>query len=139
MQKQFADRAFPLMETKEPTLFYVIRHSNAQSNLKSQLFSLLQALLDSSPISRQTMPLEKDGEPLKPKSLSTFNLNDVLGQFLRFLHLILICCLQEEGKRAHMYPTNPSLKAGAATGESTNIYFDRKTYIQIVKVMQTLL
>ena len=82
------------------------------------------------------MPLEKVGDIDKQK-VSTFNIIDVLGQFLRFMHMILICSLQEQSKKANMYPTNPHLNQNVNLINSD--FFDRQTYIQIVKVMQTLI
>lgn len=53
------------------------------------------------------MPLEKDEVAPKAKALSTFNMTEILGQFIRYMHLYLMCSLQEEGKKANLYPTNP--------------------------------
>ena len=69
----------------------------------------MQQLIEASPIQSQTMPLEKENEDSKPKTSAVFKMVDILGQFLRYMHLILICSLQEENKRANMYPTNPYL------------------------------
>ena len=57
------------------------------------------------------------------------------------MHLILICLLHEEGKRAHLYPTNINVKVQQPTTivASNNIYFDRQTFVQIVKVVATLI
>lgn len=63
------------------------------------------------------MNLEKVSEGHKQ---STFNMTDILGQFLRFMHLILICFLSEESKKANMYPTNPNL-----VNDQANLFFDR--------------
>jgi len=71
------------------------------------------------------MPLEKENDNLiKQKGTSTFSMQDVLGQFIRFLHLILICSLQEEGKKANLYPTNPQL-ANLDHSINSNKFFDR--------------
>jgi hypothetical protein len=64
-------------------------------------------------------------------------MSDVIGQFLRFLHYVLIISLSEGTQTAHLYPTNPKQelqKLVAAVG-----YFDRQTYVQILKVIQTLI
>lgn len=50
-QKDFGSEVFPLIEKNEPTLLYVIRHKTTQSNLKCQLYGLLQVLYEASPIS----------------------------------------------------------------------------------------
>jgi hypothetical protein len=52
-------------------------------------------------------------------------MNDILGQFLRFLHLIMMCVINEEGQRAKYYPTNKGDDAVPPDGE----FFDRLTYI----------
>lgn len=64
-------------------------------------------------------------------------MNDILGQFLRYLHIILICNLQYETKSAHLYPTNSQLAKPEV--ESGGQYFDRQTFIQIVKLLQALI
>jgi hypothetical protein len=70
----------------------------------------MQVLLEYSEISKQTMQLEKDENTKQfQQHLSLFNITDYLGQFLRFLHLILINHLEEQSESAHLYPTNPSL------------------------------
>lgn len=82
---------------------------------------LLHQMLDKSQISMPNFQLEKEIDPSK----STYNINDVLGQFLRFLHLILICMLHEESKLANMYPTNPNNNDNHAKGT----FFDRQSYL----------
>ena len=71
-------------------------------------------------------------------------MTEVLGQFLRFAHYILICFLHEEAKYAHLYPTsfanNRSQKSGEAPGEKEGQvqFFDRQSYIQAIRTMKTL-
>jgi len=45
-------------------------------------------------------------------------MSDILGQFLRYLHYILIGCLKEGLQTAHLYPSNPK-------AENLSKYFDR--------------
>ena len=72
-------------------------------------------------------------------------MNDTLGQFIRYLHYILIIFLQEETLRAKYYPgakhTLKTLTKGQQEKkeEMENKYFDRQTFIQIVKVIQCLI
>jgi hypothetical protein len=103
MQQEFRDKAFKFMETQEPTLFYVIRQSNNQSQLKSSVYTTLQTILESQIISKLNFELEDDAN----KQKSYFQMSDVLGQFLRFMHYLLIISLHEGTSNAHLYPTNP--------------------------------
>jgi hypothetical protein len=71
-------------------------------------------------------------------------MTEVLGQFLRFAHYILICFLHEEAKHAHLYPTsftnNRTQKGGEAPGDKEGQvqFFDRQSYIQVIRTMKTL-
>jgi len=104
------------------------------SHLKCSLFKTIQVLLEHSGISKQTLPLEGDTKK-KAHTLakSVFNLQELLGPFLRYLHLIMICFLNEEVKQAGYYPT------GTQAAGPQETYFDRQTYIEIIKVLRAVI
>jgi hypothetical protein len=73
-------------------------------------------------------------------SKSTFQMQEILGQFLRYLHYILIVSLNEGAQTANKYPTG-SHRADqeARRDKGGGKYFDRLTYIAILKLLQSLL
>ena len=90
------------MDHLEPTIFFIIRQPSTSDQLKSQLYTTLKIMLEHSSISKQFTDLEKvskDGEDSVKKSF--FQMHDILGQFLRFIHYILICSLHEGVQNAH--------------------------------------
>ena len=106
-------------------------------------------MLENSSISKQFIDLEKDkeGEDSVKKSFS--QMHDILGQFLRYIHYILICSLHEGAQNAHQYPTQTNqweekkqqqqFQRKTAMPSTKIVYFDRLTYVQIIKVIQTLI
>lgn len=73
-------------------------------------------------------------------------MTEVLGQFLRFAHYILICLLHEEAKSAHLYPTSfnnnrlqKTIEAQQGEKEVATQFFDRQCFIQIIRTMKTLI
>ena len=54
---------------------------------------------------------------------------------MRYLHLILMSSLNEHGQRARYYPSSKDEGVEPVDGE----YFDRQTYIQIVKTIKTVI
>lgn len=89
-----------------------------------------------------TFELEKEN----PTQSANFVMTDFLGQFLRYMHYILIASLKEGSQIADLYPTNPKANATVVKKDEESKdqqneqqYFDRQTFIQILKVIQTLI
>ena len=59
-------------------------------------------------------------------------MKDFLGPFLRYLHHILLASLAEGAQSSHLYPTNRK-------EQDKGTYFDRSTYIAILKAIKTLI
>jgi hypothetical protein len=113
--QKFAADAFKEIESKEPTIFFVVRQPSAQSQLKSQMLATFQTMLEYSQVSKQVRDLEdkstgqvaSGSTPRKENKVTALGqMSEVLGQFLRFAHYILISLLHEEAKSAHRYPTS---------------------------------
>lgn len=60
-------------------------------------------MLENSNFQKMTFELEKDTIPQS----ANFVITDYLGQFLRYMHYILIASLKEGSQMADLYPTNP--------------------------------
>jgi hypothetical protein len=80
------------------------------------MLATFQIMLEHSQISKQRQDLEDKSEVNSSagtslskdhnKTVSLVQMTEVLGQFLRFAHYILIGLLHGEAKSAHLYPTS---------------------------------
>lgn len=118
------------------------------------MLATFQIMLEHSQISKQRQDLEDKSSgqasgyaPSKEyhKTVSLVQMTEVLGQFLRFAHYILICLLHEEAKSAHLYPTSfnnnrtpKNYDAVQGEREVPTHFFDRQSFIQIIRTMKTL-
>lgn len=89
-------------------------------------------MLEYSNFQKLTFELEKDNVTQS----ANFVMTDYLGQFLRYMHYILIASLKEGSQIAHLYPTNPSMvnkkeeeQKNSMKKEDETQFFDRQTFI----------
>jgi len=61
-EKVFTEKSFALMDNQEPTLFFVIRQPQNQSQLRSSMYATLQVLLENANFHRFQMDLETEGQ-----------------------------------------------------------------------------
>lgn len=102
-------------------------------------------MLEHSQISKQRQDLEDKSEASSTsgtasskeynKTVSLVQMTEVLGQFLRFAHYILIGLLHEEARSAHLYPTGFNNRpqkpkdAQPREREGSSQFFDRQSFI----------